>query len=106
MLRSQGAAWQAVDNTSAKLTMHDGTTSATLLVSFGPDQLISTINANARSRMMAGKMVMVPWQGRFWGYILQDGMRIPQQAEVAWLMPDGAKPYFRGQTTSLRYEFN
>jgi hypothetical protein len=25
---------------------------------------------------------------------------------VEWLMPDGPKPYFRGQTTSLRYEFN
>jgi hypothetical protein len=106
MLPSQGATWQAVDDTSAKLSMKDGATSATLLVSFGSDQLISTIKADARSRMVAGKMVMVPWQGRFWDYKSQDGMRIPQQAEVEWLMPDGPKPYFRGQTTSLRYEFN
>jgi hypothetical protein len=106
MLPSQGATWQAVDDTSAKLTMRDGAMSATLLVSFGPDKLISAIKADARSRMVAGKMVMAPWQGRFWDYTLQDGMRIPLQSEVAWLMPDGPKPYFRGKTTSLRYEFN
>jgi hypothetical protein len=106
MLPSQGATWQAVDDTSAKLTMRDGTSTVTLLVSFGTDQLIRTTKADARSRMMAGKMVTVPWQGRFWDYRLQDGMRIPQQAEAEWLMPDGPKPYFLGQTTSLRYEFN
>jgi hypothetical protein len=68
--------------------------------------LISAIKADARARSMAGSMVMMPWQGRFWDYALQDGMRIPMQGEVEWLLATGAKPYWRGQTTSLRYEFN
>jgi hypothetical protein len=106
MLPSQGATWQAVDDTSAKLTIHDGAMSAALLVSFGPDNMISSIKADARGRMVAGKTVMAPWQGRFWDYRSQDGMRVPLASEVQWLMPDGPKPYFRGQTTSLRYEFN
>jgi hypothetical protein len=106
MLPSQGATWQAIDDASAKLTMRDGATSATLLVSFGPDMLISAVKAEARARATAGSMVMMPWQGRFWDYTLQDGMRIPKQGEVEWLLPTGAKPYWRGQTTSLRYEFN
>ncbi len=106
MLPSEGATWQAVDDASAKLTMRDGATSVTLLVSFGPDNLISAIKADARARTTAGSMVMVPWQGRFWDYTQQDGMRIPKQGEVEWLLPTGAKPYWRGQTTALRYEFN
>jgi hypothetical protein len=106
MLPSQGATWQPVDDASARLTIHDGAMSATLLVSFGPDNMIRSVKADARGRMMAGKTVMAPWQGRFWDYTLQDGIRVPLKSEVQWLMPDGPKPYFRGQTTSLRYEFN
>ena len=35
----------------------------------------------------------------------QGGMRIPMTGEVAWLTPEGRKPYWRGTITSLRYEF-
>lgn len=32
-------------------------------------------------------------------------MRVPLDGEVAWLLPEGAKPYWRGRITKLRYEF-
>jgi len=49
--------------------------------------------------------VPTPWEGRLWGYELSDGMRVPLQGEVAWHLPEGPMPYWRGRITSLRYEF-
>jgi hypothetical protein len=31
---------------------------------------------------------------------------VPITGEVAWLRPEGLKPYFRGAVTSLTYEFS
>ena len=43
--------------------------------------------------------------GRFWNYAIRDGMRVPLDGEVAWLLPEGAKPYWRGPITQLCYTF-
>lgn len=32
-------------------------------------------------------------------------MRVPMEAEVAWLLPEGPLPYWRGRITKLSYEF-
>jgi len=32
-------------------------------------------------------------------------MHVPLDGEVAWLLPKGAKPYWRGRITKLSYEF-
>jgi hypothetical protein len=105
MLPSQGAVWQAVDDKSARLTLADGDTSATLLITFGADHLIASAKADTRARTVSDKIEMTPWQGRFWDYTTIDGMRVPQHGEVEWLTPEGAKPYWRGRITSLRYPF-
>ena len=55
--------------------------------------------------MVDGKTVTAPWQGRYWRYAMQGGMRVPQEGEVAWLLPEGEKPYWRGSTVSSSYEF-
>ena len=36
---------------------------------------------------------------------LRDEMRIPLEAEVAWMLPVGPKTYWRGRLTRLDYEF-
>ena len=105
MLPSQGASWAAVDDASATLTISDGDTSATLLVRFGADNLIASIRAEARGRLINGVMSSAPWQGRFWDYAERDGMHVPQQGEVAWVLAESAEPYWRGRVTSVRYEF-
>jgi hypothetical protein len=105
LLPSQGVRWEAVDDTSATATLTDGELALKLLFSFGADSLITTVRAQARERVVDGKTVNAPWQGRFWNYAKQGGMRVPQQGEVAWLLPEGEKPYWRGTTTSASYEF-
>jgi hypothetical protein len=105
LLPSQGVHWSAVDDSSATATMRDGATSVTLLFRFNADGLIESMRAEARGRTVAGAVIPTPWEGRWSNYELRDGMRIPIEGEVVWMLPEGPKPYWRGRITSLRYEF-
>ncbi|MGR7921397.1 DUF6920 family protein [Zobellella denitrificans] len=105
LLPSQGVVWNDVDEHAARATLKDGEQLVTLLFHFGEDGLIDTVYAEARGRMMAGRVVPTPWCGRFSNYALRDGLRVPLNAEVAWLLPEGAKPYWRGHITGIAYEF-
>jgi hypothetical protein len=105
LLPSQGIAWQAVDGTSAQATMTDGPIRLTMLFRFGDDGLITGIHVDARGAVIGGKTVMMPWEGRFGDYRRKDGMLIPFYAEVAWITPQGEKPYFRGTVTQQSFQF-
>ena len=105
LLPSQGIRWEAADDTSAYATLTDGALTLKLLFRFNADGLIDSVRAEARERVVDGKTVAAPWQGRYWRYAMQDGMRVPQEGEVAWLLPEGEKPYWRGRTLSSSYEF-
>ena len=108
LLPSQGVRWEAVDDSSAHAVLTDGPLTLQLLFRFNAEGLIDTVRAEARGRVVDGKTVTAPWQGRYWRYAMQDGMRVPQDGEVAWILsegPEGEKPYWRGKTLSSRYEF-
>lgn len=105
LLPSQGVRWDAVDGRSARATLRDADLTLTLVFGFGEDGLIDTVSAQSRGRTVGRTVVPTPWQGRYWSYGLRDGMRIPLNAEVAWLLPEGARPYWRGRIVRARYEF-
>ena len=105
LLPSQGVRWEAVGDTSARASLTDGAVEVTLLFRFSTDGLIDTARAESRDRIVDGKTESAPWEGRFWNYAERAGMRVPLDGEVAWMLPEGAKPYWRGTTTSLDYEF-
>ena len=105
LLPSQGVLWDAVDDHSARATLKDGEVTLTLLFHFKEDGLIDTVRAEARGRTVGGTVVPTPWHGRFWNYAIRDGMRVPLDGEVAWVLPEGAKPYWRGRITQITYKF-
>jgi hypothetical protein len=106
LLPSQGVRWQAVDDRSANATIVDGPLTLTLLFRFNDAGLIDAFRAEARGAMVGKEMVMAPWEGSWSNYQTRDGMTVPFTGEVAWLRPEGRKPYFRGTVTSLSYEFS
>jgi hypothetical protein len=59
--------------------------------------------AEARGRTVQGKIVPTPWQGRWRNYEMREGMRVPTEGEAAWLLPSGAKLYWRGRAIGLDY---
>jgi hypothetical protein len=46
-----------------------------------------------------------PWEGRWSNYQERNGMRVSITGAVAWLLPEGREPYWRGTITSLAYEY-
>lgn len=104
LLPSQGVRWQAVDEASAKATLRDGEVAATLLFRFDENGLVASARADARGRTVQGQVVPTPWEGRWWSYAARGGMRVPLEGEVAWLLPEGPKAYWRGRVTRLDYE--
>jgi hypothetical protein len=105
LLPSQGVQWEAVDARSARATMQDGDTSVTLLFRFNENDLIDSVRAEARGALIDGVNVPTPWEGRWSHYELRDGMRIPTEGEVAWMLPAGTWPYWRGRITNIVYTF-
>ncbi len=105
LLPSQGVRWEAVNDTSSKAMLEDGKITVTMLVRFNEDGLIESGRAETRGRTVAGAVIPTPWEGRWSHYELRDGMLIPLEGEVAWMLPEGPKPYWRGRIINLNYEF-
>jgi hypothetical protein len=76
-----------------------------MLFRFGNDGLVSGVRVEARSMLVAGKTVMMPWEGHFRDYRRLEGMMIPFHGEVAWITPQGAKPYFWGAVSQIAHRF-
>lgn len=104
LLPSQGVRWEAIDDRSARATLVDGSVTLTMTFGFGGDGLIETIRAEDRGRTADGRIIPTPWEGRMFDYQRRDGVLIPVQGEVAWLTPEGRKPYWRGAITRIAYE--
>ncbi len=105
LLPSQGVHWQPLDDRAALATLTDGDLCVTLRFAFNESGFIETVRAEARGRTVNGEIVPTPWEGRFWNYLERDGMRVPVDGEVAWLLPTGAKPYWRGRISEIAYRF-
>jgi hypothetical protein len=105
LLPSQGVHWEAVDDHSVKATSTEGNHAITMLFTFNEQGLIDTVSAEARGRAVGDEIVPTPWQGHFWNYEVRGGMLVPIDGEVAWLPPEGEKPYWRGHISETVYEF-
>ena len=105
LLPSQGVRWEAVDGRSARATLSDGAIALTMLFTFDAEGTIETVRAEARGRTVGQEIIPTPWQGRFWNYAERAGMRVPLHGEVAWRLPEGPRPYWRGRIAAIAYEF-
>lgn len=105
LLPDQGIQWQAVDDHAARATLTDGSITLTMTFAFNQQGLIEMVRAEDRGRAIGEQIVPTPWQGRFWNYQKRSGMLVPMDGEVAWLLPEGEKPYWRGHIEQIEYEF-
>jgi hypothetical protein len=104
LLPGPNLSWAPVDDHSARLTLTDGGTEVSLQVRFNEDGLIESVYTDGRYREVDGTQTKVPWEGRFWNYEEREGMMIPLDGEVAWLLPEGRWPYWRGHIEEIHYE--
>ncbi len=104
LLPSEGVKWQSRDAQSAIALLAVGGTEARLEFHFGADGLVERVYTENRARDVGGTLVPTPWQGRFRNYQQREGMLIPLEGEVEWILPEGAQPYWRGRAVSVQYE--
>jgi hypothetical protein len=105
LLSGEDVSWEDAGARSAYATLTEGDHTVRMLLTFDVQGLIDTVSAEARGRSVGDEIVPTPWQGRFWNYEERGGMRVPLDGEVAWLPPEGAKPYWRGHITEIRHRF-
>ena len=104
LLPSQGVRWTAVDESSARATLTDDRLRVSLLYQFDEHGLVDVVRAEDRGRIVGATSVPTPWEGRFSRYAERGGMRVPLEGEVAWILPQGPRPYWRGRITRIDYE--
>ena len=105
LLPSQGVSWEALDDSSAQATLTDAGNALEMTFVFGEDGLIASVRAEARGRTLGDEIIQTPWEGRWKEYQSRDGMLVPTQGEVAWLLPTGRRPYWRGRIVNVQYQF-
>ena len=105
LLPSQGVKWVAVDGTSAKASIVEGSVTLTLLFHFNDTGLIDSVRAEARSGLVGKEMLMRPWECGLSDYQVRDGMTVPISGTAAWVLPEGPKTCFHGTVKSLVYEW-
>jgi hypothetical protein len=98
-----GVTWEAVDAASARATVTDGDVRVTATFHFAPTGEPTRMTA-LRYRDVNGTPELTPFEGRYGPLVAMGGVRVPRDAEVAWLLPQGRFPYWRGRPTAVTYE--
>jgi hypothetical protein len=105
LLPSAGVTWTAIDDTTARATLSDRGVTVSVDFQFNERGEITGMSAQ-RPRDVKGSPVLTPWTGRFWEYETVGGMMIPRQGEVAWMLPEGPYPYWRGRIIDVSHTFD
>lgn len=105
LLPRHGVQWHAVDDSHARAALTDGRTTVALTFAFAEEGWVRSVRAEARHRRVNGRLEATVWEGRFWNYEMRDGLLIPLNAEVSWLLPEGPKPYWRGRIEHIDYQY-
>ena len=95
-------AWSAPSPQTLRATFDDGRTRCYVDLEVDAEGRVLSAAAPDRPRGMGKTSVATPWRGTFAEYKSLDGFRVPTQAEVAWVLPDGPFTYFRGVLSDFR----
>lgn len=105
LLPDENLKWTAIDENRARATLTEAETTVSLEFTFNERGEIAEIFAPARFREVKGKYEPTAWIVRISRYEERGGMRIPTEGEVAWQLPAGDAPYWRGRVVDADYDF-
>lgn len=105
LLPGAGLRWEAVDERTAVARLRDGGTEVALTFHFGADGMVERVTAEDRERVVDGRSTPTPWQATVGEWVESNGMRIPLEGEVAWILDGRPRVYWRGRIMDLAYEW-
>jgi hypothetical protein len=108
LLPRPGLAWSPIDEFHARATLTDGETSVSLDFEFAPGGELVGCYTGSRSRAVPGqdgRYDELPWGGRYAGYETRDGIEVPVESEVYWIVGGREQPYYRGRNVRVDFDY-
>jgi len=105
LLPSQHLSWAPVDDQRAVATLTSGSTTVSLEFRFNADNEVSGIYTPARWGSFAGGYRQVAWEGLFRNYSRRQGVWVPGEGEVGWIIDGQWRSVWRGTIVSATLEF-
>ena len=105
LLPSAGVQWSPVDDRSAVATLSDLGNTVSLEFRFNDRAEVVGIHTEGRWNRTAKGYELTPWEGHFSGYRRHQGVLVPARGEVGWYANGRLEIVWRGDITSLEYEF-
>ena len=106
LLPGAGVSWAPIDEASALATLDDGTTSVSLTFHFSPEtgEVTGITSPGRYYQEGPGQYSLYPWEGFFWDYEERQGMMIPTEGRVQWILPAGPQAYWRGRIRTIEFD--
>jgi hypothetical protein len=105
LLPSAGVQWSPVDDRRAVATLSDLGNTVVLEFRFNDLAEVIGIHTEGRWNRTANGYELTPWEGHFSDYRRHQGVRVPAKGEVGWYANGRLEIVWRGDITSLEYEF-
>jgi hypothetical protein len=105
LLPGHGVTWSPIDDSRARATLSDSGTTVWLDFHFNAAGEVVRVATPARYRDVEGTAVPTPWEGTFGSYEEVDGLRVPREGAVEWILPEGRLAYWRGRIVRSEYDF-
>lgn len=103
LLPDMGVTWSPIDDRTARATLVDGETRASLLFYFNEENEVDCVEGRRAYTTSNGATEYRPWRGYWRDYVVLGGMHVPTAGEVAWCSSEGEVPYWRGDIESVEY---
>jgi hypothetical protein len=106
LLPSQGVSWSPVDGARAVATLTAGGTTTSAEYRFGADGLVESVFVTGRLYDDGKNPPSThPWQARNLSHVSMNGVMVPADSIVEWLLPEGPYAYWRGRPVAIEYEY-
>ena len=105
LLPSQGVEWKAVDDSTAIASLRDNGHNIWIKFYFNEDNEVYKIYTPNRPRDVKGKSVKTPWLGTFSNYTEVEGIKVPQNGEISWIIDGKKKTYWKGENFNFQFEY-
>lgn len=106
LLPGNNLKWQALDDSSAIAHLINKDIEIALQFNFNRDGFVESVISHDRARTVADEYIPTSWIGYWDDYRNEDGMLIPHKGEVAWIIDDSVKTYWKGEITTIKYHYN
>lgn len=105
LLPSDHMQWSEIDAGKALARFTHAGSEVSLEFSFNNAGEVTRIFTPGRYQYVKGKYELTPWRIHLRDYKEFSGIRIPVEAEVEWLRPEGSFCYYKGRIVGVEYDF-